>query len=257
MEKKKIYAYIINQFLDMPPKAISKRSPRTPRQRRPRPSSTKATVALIKKTIMKVAETKEHRTGLSVVPLLHNIPTVVSTNLLLVPTSVSNPAVSQPREGDAIQCRYLSFRFLFMTYSDRPNVTFRVWVLKTPPYSPVNGVSPYTYDGWFINRTGQWVMDDINNTQVTVVKTMTFKPPVSDTSLESGASLHETSYARKMIVPWNKNITYQEQGIATQSSDPKGYTLQLLVAAYDTYGTLITDFAGKMLVQHSLHFKDF
>jgi len=240
------------------PRRSMKRAARRPRKRVARKAvPRKGMVALIKKTVMRIAETKEHRTGLSVVPLLHNTPAVVSTNLLLVPTSVTNPAVSQPREGDALQCQYLSFRFLFMTYSDRPNVTFRVWVLKTPPYSPVNGVSPYTYDGWFINRTGQFIMDDINNTQVTVVKTMTFKPPVSDTSQESGSSLHETSYARKMVVPWKKTITYQEQGTATQSSDPKGYTLQLLVAAYDTYGTLITDFAGKMLVQHSLHFKDF
>jgi len=258
MEKKKIYAYIINQFLDMPPKAISKRSPRTPRQRRPRPVATKATVALIKKTVMKIAETKEYRGSLSIVPLLHNTPTIISTNLLRCQIApVGSVNFIDPRVGDSIQCQGISFRFLFMTYSDRPNVTFKVWVIKAPAYSPVSGVSPYTYAGWFIDRTNQWVLDTINNTQVTVVKSMTFKPPVSDTSQEADATLHETSFARTMWVPWKKTVVYQEQGASPSLEQPKNYSLQLMCAAYDTYGTLITDFAGKMLIQHSMHFKDF
>jgi len=217
-------------------------------------------VSLIKKTVMKTAETKEHRTAMSVVTLLHNTPQVISANLLrtsIVPSAV--PGFQDVRVGDSIQCSGISLRFLFMTYADRPNVTFKVWVLKTPAYSPINGISPYTYQGWFIDRTNQWVLDEINNTQVQVVKSMTFKPPVSDTSQEADAALHETSYARKMWVPWNKTVIYQEQGggAAPLSVDPKNYSLQLLVAAYDTYGTLITDFVGKMLMQHSLHFKDF
>jgi len=222
------------------------------------PAKKSSMVALIKKTIMKTAETKEYRHGIQIVPLLHNTPAVISTNLLRCQVA---PAVAvnlvDPRIGDSIQCQGISLRFLFMTYSDRPNVTFRIWVIKAPPYSAVSGVSPYTYDGWFVNRTGQWVLDTINNTQVTVVKSMTFKPPISDTSQEVGASLHETSFARTMWVPWNKTVAYQEQSTATVTDQSKNYSLQLLCAAYDTYGTLITDFAGKMLVQHSMHFKDF
>jgi len=241
------------------PRRSTKRAARRPRKRVARKAAPrKSMVALIKKTVMRIAETKEQREGLSVVPLLHNTPAVISTNLL---RTISVPPASvnftNPREGDSVQVQGISIRMLFMTYSDRPNVTFKVWVLKTPAYSPVSGVSPYTYAGWFIDRTNQWVLDEINTTQVTVVKSMTFKPPVSDTSQEVGATLHETSYARKMWIPWNKTVTYQEQGPTVSPNEPKGYSLQLLVAAYDTYGTLITDFAGKMLIQHSLHFKDF
>jgi len=238
---------------------MKKRAPRRKvASRRKAAPKTKSLVKLIKKTIMKTAETKEYRHGIQIVPLLHNIPAVISTNLLRCQLA---PAVAvnfvDPRIGDSIQCQGISLRFFFMTYSDRPNVTFRIWVIKAPPYSAVSGVSPYTYDGWFVNRTGQWVLDTINNTQVTVVKSMTFKPPVSDTSQEVGATLHETSFARTMWVPWNKTVAYQEQGILTVTDQSKNYSLQLLCAAYDTYGTLITDFAGKMLVQHSMHFKDF
>lgn len=228
--------------------------------RRKAAPKTKSIVKLIKNTIMRTAESKEDRSGLVLAPLLHNLPQIITTNLLSTPTAANSLLpYRNPREGDQIQCTGISFRFLFMTYADRPNVTFKVWVIKAPPYSPVSGVSPYTYDGWFINRTGQWVLDEINNTQVSVVKSMTFKPPVADSSQESGASLHETSYARKMYVPWKKVVTYQEQGIAGSglTNESKGYSLQFMAAAYDTFGTLITDYVGKMLIQHSLHFKDF
>jgi len=259
MEKKKICAYIINQFLDMPPKAKSKRSPRTPRQRRPRPLATKATVALIKKTIMKTAETKQYMTPVNVVTLLHNTPLIVSTNLTITTTTPStNQSFVDPRIGDSVQAQGIKFKLLFMTYGDRPNVTFRLWVIKTPAYSPVNGIYPYTYSTWFESRTNQWVLDDINKQNVSVVKQMTFKPPVADSSQESGATLKETSYVRSMYVPLNRVIKYQDEGASTlpTGTHSKGSAYQLLVAAYDTYGTLVTDLAGKLLIQHTFLFKD-
>jgi len=238
-----------------------KKASRRPRKRVARKaSSRKATVALIKKTIMRVAETKKDQRPLTVVTLLHNTPTIIGTNVLHCQGAATTaPGLVDTRVGDSIQAVGISFRFLFMTYSDRPNVTFKVWVIKTPAYDTSRGVFPYTYNTWFDARTSQWIMDEINKENVTVIKQLMFKPPVSDTSQEVGASLHETSFARKMYVPLNKTIVYQDSGVSSAASinEPKQYAYQLMAAAYDTYGTLITDFAGKMLVQHTLHFKDF
>jgi len=242
----------------MPPKANSKRSARGARMRGP-PLRTKATVALIKKTVMKVAETKQYMTPMNVVTLFHNQPTMISTNLTVTQTTpTTNQSYADPRIGDSVQALGIKFKFLFMTYSDRPNVTFRVWVIKTPAYSPVTGIYPYTYATWFESRTAQWVLDDINRQNVSVVKQLTFKPPVSDTSQEANAALHETSYVRSMYVPLNKTIKYQDEGASTlpTGTHSKGSAYQLLVAAYDTYGTLVTDLAGKLLIQHTFLFKD-
>jgi len=244
------------RYQNKPSSRISKR--KTTVRKSTRKPATKNMVALIKKTVMRSAETKEHAHAIIIAPLFHNTPAIVANNLLRTQLSVvASPNYVDPRIGDSIQSVGITIKMLFMTYSDRPNVTFKVWIVKAPPYSPINGVSPYTYDGWFKNRTGQWILDDINHTQIQVIKSMTFKPPVSDTSQEPLASLHETSYARKIYVPWNKTVLFQEQGAANPAVDTKNYSLQLMCAAYDTYGTLLTDLAGKMLIQHTLRFKDF
>lgn len=221
--------------------------------------ATRALVSLIKKTVMKQAETKRAQASLVIAPMYHNTPYVPATNLLFCPATTTIPGLMDTREGDEIQAIGISFRFLFMTYADRPNVTFKIWVIKTPAYDASRGVFPYTYNTWFDARTSQFVLDEINKENISVVKQMTFKPPVSDTSQESGAALHETSFARKMYVKLNRKIKYQDAGVSANppESNPKDYTYQLLVAAYDTYTTLPTDLAGKMLFQHTLHFKDF
>jgi len=242
------------------PRRSMKRAARRPRKRVARKAAPrKAMVALIKKTVMKVAETKKTQSALVPVTILHNVPQIISTNLTAVSATTATPGFNDVRIGDSVQAIGIQFRFLFMTYSDRPNVTFKVWVIRTPAYDGSRGVYPYTYATWFDARTSQWVMDDINKENITVVKQMTFKPPVSDTSQESGSALHETSYVRKMYLPLNRTLTYQDEGVSTSppTSHTKQFAYQLLVAAYDTYSTLITDFAGKMLIQHSFHYKDF
>ncbi len=74
------------------------------------------------------------------------------------------------RIGDQINLTGMKLKLLIGQKADRPNVTFRWWIMRVPKGSSI------TYANWFITTTGNSLLDDPNTDFVKVLKTGQWRP---------------------------------------------------------------------------------
>ena len=211
-----------------------------------KPNDTKSLVKLIKNVSLQQQETKmtTHDTGVFVVK--HNISSLVRGNLLTTTQGIGDSLGTASRIGDTITPVGLKMYMTFRQPTDRPNVSFKVWILKifgvaTPPTSvPVKAI------------TGNLLMDPIDTEKATTVKILTFKYPDNYWQGTAGTS-KDMTFFRKLWIPLPKTpYTYG----ADNSASGKKFQLAMYITAYDSFGTLITDTIGEFACAQCFYFKD-
>lgn len=176
------------------------------------------------------------------------------------------------RSGDKIRSLNLQFRVWLSNKLDRPNVMYRVTVVKGDMYDMLT-TNPLTT--FFLPTSGasgsQIMIDHINYDKYSVLYDRTFQPPAGDYSLEASVPSNSTTYDFPMLVdggfvirdaialaeylsrqatykersklvtfniPTNKIITYrQDQGVIPEGKN----VYAILVHVYDAFGTLVSD----------------
>lgn len=218
------------------------------RSRKPRSAGVKNLTALIKKVVLRTAETKFVVRNLDNVVILHDIPQILDQNM----TNITQGVGDDQRIGDACNLKSLHMRIMVSTTS-KPNVMYKFWVVRTPLN---NGTSlPYTYPTWFKNYLGVWPLDPMNTDLVTVIATKSGKVNGGNTdySIEAGSTVYDTT----KFIDWKIDLKNRRQDFAQDAGlFPKDHCYQLLVAAYDSLGTLVSQPILRVQYSAQLFFKD-
>jgi hypothetical protein len=130
---------------------------------------------------------------------------------------------------------------------DRTNVTYRLMYITYPRDAA------YSYSDFFINKTGNALLDRMNTDLVKIVKTIYIKPQKSNIFAHQANVMREYTIAKKVWLP-SKSVIKFPDGSTSEASNRK---FGVIVTAYDAYGTLTTD--NIAYVQHliSNYYKDY
>lgn len=224
---------------------VSKRY--TKKLTRAAPIALSDTKKLIKSVILKTAETKYKSLSIPKAELFHNVPNSLGTNIMSVMPSQND--TDGGRTGDEIYTQGFKFRLMFGSKHDRPNVTYRCFVVKYQ-----NDLSGWAndYNKFFHNITGNSLLDPVQYKRFKVLKT--FKLRSKGTSMEVGEAGKEFVRTKEFWVPLRKKLKFTadaENKIANMPED-----VNIIVCAYDAYGTLITDNIAYCQGACTLYYKD-
>lgn len=203
-------------------------------------------VKLIKSVSLKQSETKMATTDSTALSVLHNVSLRVRENLFSTGQGITDGLSVNNRIGDTVIPIGVKLYMTFRQPADRPNVTFKVWILKTygnvlpPVFVPVKGI------------TGNLMMDPIDTEKATIVKVITVKAPDNYFNGTVGNS-KEMTFFRKLWIPCARTpYVYGQDG----GPLGKKWQMAMYVTAYDTFGSLITDIIGGFACSQSFYFKD-
>jgi len=211
-------------------------------------------VALIKRTMLKVNETKNVPFAQSKLEIYHNSGSPASGRILPTPYELDGPnqqpaqgISEQQRIGDSIITRGIKVRLMFGQKLDRHNVSFKVVVIRCS-----TGYVPTTIAQMFDNQTGNIMLDSLNTDRLKVVYNKTIKKIISPDLSGVGGADKEFTFFTKFYLKTERKINY----VADVGKDFDKYKHYLYVFAYDAYGTLITDNIAYVQGYSNLYYKD-
>lgn len=149
------------------------------------------------------------------------------------------------RIGDAVSPVGVKLLLQFRQPVDRPNVTFKVWIVKYISKLPPAGMD-------LMAQTGNLMLDSCDTEKMNPVLIKSFKTSNDYWTGDPGSS-KEVCFHRKMWISLPRSqYTYD----GDDSAYGKRYNLAMYVGAYDTSGTLVTDIVGYCHATSIFYFKD-
>ena len=215
-------------------------------------SSRRRLVKLIKTTVKRTVEPKAKNVNFGKGDVYHNS----FYSPLGVPPSgfvahLNDAALMPPqgsrdneRVGDQIYSSGYKLKMLIGQKADRPNVNFRYFVLTVPKGSAIN------YGNWFINTTGNVLLDDPNPDFVKVIRTGYWRPNEAGLSATGN---DEYTFAKRVSFPYKKLIKFGPADSALTHNDNDIYFVLL---AYDAFGSLGTDNVAYCQMSMELSYRD-
>lgn len=223
-------------------KKYSRRFRRTRRIKRWGAIRRRRLIRTIKAVAKKVAEPKSLHKLFDKFNMNHNVVSVVPLNQA---SFMPGPGTADhQRIGDQINVTGWGLRMLIGQQADRPNVTFRWWVVKVPKGSA------YSYANWFDAATNNVLLDTVNTDFVKVIKTGMWRPNEAGLSATGGK---EYTFAQKLWIPYKRTLKFGPAHGATTHNDDDVY---FLIAPYDAYGTLTTDIVGYCQMAIMFYYRD-
>lgn len=203
---------------------------------------------IAKAVVMKSAETKVKDLSVGKVEMYHNSPQLLELNQSGALPSRGDGMDN--RDGDKIQKIGTKHSMLIGAKSDRTNITYRFTYITYPRDAS------YAYSNFFINKTGNAMLDRLNTDLVKIVKTVYIKPQrssiVTHNSNGSGGGDREYTVIKKVWLPSKSVIKFPDGG----SSEASNRKFGVLITAYDSYGTLTSDNICYIQHQISNYYKD-
>lgn len=211
------------------------------------PKSRTNLVKLIKNVTLKMNESKSKTTSIAKQELNHN----TYHNVHQLNGTTYLPAFGtgdDQRVGDRIHSSGYKLRLLFGQKYDRPNVTWKLWIVKQP--------ANYVNSNTFRNVTGNVLLDPTNPDQVKVLRSYTFKPSQSS-YLAMGALLandtsKEYTFTRTIWLPHRHEYKFYYDYQQGHDENP----IVMYIACYDAFGTLNTDNIGYVQISQELFYRD-
>lgn len=184
-------------------------------------------IRTIKRVTMKAAEPKCVRKSVPKFEMYHNQTAILTLNAnSFMPTQGVG---DNQRVGDQINMSGFRLRMLLGQKADRPNVSFRWWIVVAPKGSS------YSYNNWFIPTTSNVLLDDLNKDFVKQLKSGLWRPNEAGLANAGG---DEYTFAKKIWLPYKKLLKFGPgDGLLSHNDDD----IHFIIAPYDAYGTLDTD----------------
>lgn len=192
----------------------------------------------VRSVVLRTAERKYLADNEGKTELYHNVP---SQGTLFGRTGSGMPVVgtgSNQRIGDSIYMRAIKFRFMCYCKGDRPNTTFKIFVLQSRNNSSGNPIRAVT---------GNNSIDPIDVTQWRILGSRFLKNRMGMIN-----NTVEHTYYTDMYIPINKRVSTLGQGGANWNMED----IVVWICAYDTFGTLVTDNIGAFQLWSELYFRD-
>lgn len=210
--------------------------------------STKQLATMMKKVALNTSETKFKNISMPKWELYHNVNKMSSVNISTILTSQGDD--DDDRIGNEIYLTGIKFRMLLGQKADRPNVTFKVYVVEYD----TSQAGVIENEDHFYHRVSQNVLlDAIQSHRFKILKAITYKGNLS--SLEVGESAKEKTYPLSFWVPMKRKIGFQGNSGSVVSMGMKD-NLRVMIAAYDAYGTLTSDNIGYAQCCATAYYKD-
>ncbi len=206
--------------------------------------------AKVKKVVMKTAETKRLSVPWAKIELFHNVLSL-SQMLGLNGESVM-PAINvtqNGRIGDNINVLGWHIRVLCGQKADRPNVTWRYFVVQFPGTVSLTD-SGLPYNNVFENQTANVLLDDIQRDTCKVLSTGYWRP--NQQGLQ-GTGGDEFTFCKRMYVKHNQKYKFgPNDSVQTHNQNP----VYFFAVVYDAFGSLITDNIAYYQIFTKLVYKD-
>lgn len=222
------------------------------KRKRHAPYSRKTIAKIAKQAVVRVAETKYKAIASENIQLYHNGGTTgnyaIVTNLL----QTSQGTTEESRVGDKVHGRGLSIKLWLANKNDRPNVTYRIMVIATPPDQATSGFPSDFFEGDIGNK----IIDHVNTNKYKIMKQKIIQIQGQDTAFDVATDTlrEKTKYVHMWLPLKNRRITYSTEG--GQRPMLQRDCLSLVVIPYDAYGTLTLDNIASMAYCTRFYFKD-
>lgn len=191
-----------------------------------KPSMTrKALIRTIKAVTKRTTEHKQVSVNMGKVEMYHN--SVHSFMLNKTDYMPAQGPQEYARIGDSIDISGWSLRLLIGQKTDRPNVTFKYWVISVPKGST------YTYNSWFQNMTNNVLLDDLQKDVAKLLKVGVWRPNEAGLGNTGG---DEYTFTKRLWVPYKRRYKFGPGDNVKTHND--GRDIWLLLAAYDAYGSI-------------------
>lgn len=201
---------------------------------------------IAKRVSLRQAETKHHTVNYGNYALYHNVSRRVDTNLLSVQQGTGDTG-NNSRIGDEVIPVGVKLYLQFEQMIDRPNVQFKVWVLKGREGEFGSSVPLKII-------SGNNLMDPIDTEKCSVVKSMYFKFNQNNIVHDGDVAVNKRVVnCRKVWIPL-KRSKYTYEG--DNNSNGKWWNMPLYVCAYDASNTLVTDHISNLHIASEFFFKD-
>lgn len=203
---------------------------------------------MMKKVALKTTETKFKNISLPKWELYHN--TLQESTINISSALCAQNDDESGRVGNEIYLTGIKFRLLLGQKSDRPNVTFKIFVVEwdTNQGGTVTNSAHFYY--WVSQNV---LLDAIQSHRFRILKKITYKGNLG--SLEVGETAKEKTYPLSFWLPMKRKISFQGDTSIVTSMGIKE-NLKVVVACYDAYGTLITDNIGYIQGCATCYYKD-
>lgn len=241
----------------MPPKRNMKKNKSTkakiPKKYVPRKQSEQSITKVVNKVLRKKAEVKHYDRSYELYQLYHNNYTLTNGSFIkqlvgggsgiVIPQGTGENSMV----GTEVNIIGTMLKLMFLVKADRMNTKFRVLIVRHPSGYNISS----SYNQLFDNLTNNALVDGVDRHRVNVLydKIHGYKNIVPNNSTD------EVTFFKTIIVPKQKyKLAYTDNGDST-ANIPK-FVDTLIVIAYDTFGTLLTDNIGAVLVNQRTYFTD-
>jgi len=210
--------------------------------------TTKQLSTMMKKVALSTSETKFKNINIPKWELFHNKNKQGSVN-------ISSSLVAQgddddDRIGNEIYLTGIKFRLLLGQKADRPNVTFKIYIVE---YDATQAGTLENSSHFYHNVTGNVMLDAIQSHRFKILYQKTFKGTTG--SLEVGEVSKEKTYPISFWVPMKRKLSFQTDSGTLVSMGMKD-NLRIMIAAYDAYGSLQADNIAYAQCCASCYYKD-
>ena len=202
-------------------------------KKKPSNMTTGQLATMMKKVALKTTETKFKNISLQKWELFHNLNKSSAVNISSSLCTQSDD--DDGRIGNEIYLTGIKFRLLLGQKADRPNVTFKIYIVEWD----TNQAGTETNSSHFYhNVTNNVLLDAIQTHRFRILKAITYKGNIG--SMEVGEVGKEKTYPLSLWLPMKRKISFQTD-TGTMASMGMKENLKVVVAAYDAYGTVNTD----------------
>ena len=210
--------------------------------------TTKQLSTMMKKVALDTTETKFKNISIPKWELYHNINKQGSVN-------ISSALIAQSdnddgRIGTEIYLTGIKFRMLLGQKADRPNVTFKIYIVE---YDSTQAGTLENEDHFYHRVTQNVLLDAVQSHRFKILKAITYKGNLG--SMEVGESSKEKTYPLSFWVPMRRKLSFQADSGTMVSMGMKD-NLRVMIAAYDAYGTLTSDNIGYAQCCATCYYKD-
>ena len=229
----------------MPPKTNKKTY--KPKKKKAADMNIQQMSKMMTKIQLKNCETKYKTIALDKQELYHNKLYNFSTNLWTCLPGQGDTDGS--RDGDQINLTGLKFRLMFGQKLDRPNVTFKVYIVE---YDDVLSGDPTTYADFYHNITANGLLDPVQSKRWKIRKAFTLKNSKGSVAIETANK--EYVRALELWLPYRKLVNFRADASSLAVNLPQH--LNIICLAYDAYGTVSLDNIGYWQGAVTAYFKD-
>ncbi|WP_445780471.1 hypothetical protein [Shewanella sp.] len=222
-------------------------------------STKKAINQIVDKKMNRVIETKAVDYVTEEIILNHNVPQTIDNDVYYSFHGVSDNANAQSsgtafgnRIGDSLYAKSAYIRMYFDQYVDRPNLSFRITALRIK--SGVNIISPAS-NAFAHPQSNNYFINPVDTENLLLYSS---DPVVMDKRyvVNNGLSLTGNNKAfhffKDFSIKLNRKLKYS--GNSPNVVGP--FTIQIIVTAYDSFGSLTTDNVSRLIYGRRSYYQD-